>query len=240
MRLNRRHARQLVVMLAAVALGAPACGDDDDDSAPADAGFDSGTAGTSGTGGRGTGTGGTGGSGDAGPSDAGAQDGSAGDSGMLSDDEIVAVMSAANDGEIQAAELARSTSSDSLVTGFANRMVTDHGALNQMLTSLSLSASLSPIENALSGQLRAAASKEQKHLMKLTTVEFDQPYMQAQVKDHMHVLALIDDTLLPEVRNTMLKALLRSMRSTVKMHLSMARDILDQLESDGGAEDGGM
>jgi hypothetical protein len=38
----------------------------------------------------------------------------------------------------------------------------------------------------------------------------------------------------------MLEALLRSMRSTVAMHLSMARDIVDRLEADGGAEDGGM
>lgn len=237
MRLHRRHTWHLVVMLAALALAVPACGDDDDDNTPADAGFDSGTGGTGGTGGRDAGTGG---SGDAGPSDGGAQDGQAGDGGMLSDDQIIAVMTAANDGEVQAALLAMSTSSDGLVMDFANRMITDHSAANQMLVSLSQSASLSPIENALSTQLRAAASKEQKKLMALSGTEFDQAYMQAQVTDHMHVLALLDDTLLPQARNTMLKKLLRSMRSTVAMHLSMARDIVDQLEADGGAEDGGM
>jgi putative membrane protein len=236
MRLHRSHTWQLVVMLAAAALGVPACGDDDQGvGVPADSGpgFDSGPI----PGGSDAGPGGSGG---VGPSDAGPQDANAGDAGMLSDDEIVAVMTAANDGEIQEAELARSTSSDGLVTGFANRMVADHSAANQMLVSTSVSSSLSPIENPLSNRLRVESSKQQKKLMALSGTEFDQAYMQAQVKDHRQVLALIDDILLPQVRNTMLKALLRSMRKTVAMHLSMARDIVDQLEADGGAEDGGM
>jgi len=230
------------VTLAALALGLPACDDNQVGvGGPADAaafGFDSGPIGTGATGGGGTT--GTGGSGGAGPSDAGAQDGQAGDAGMLSDDQIVAVMAAANDGEIQAAQLAVSKSSDSAVTDFANLMITDHRAANQMLMEVSQSSSLPPIESALSDQLRVAASKQQKRLMKLSGAEFDQAYMLAQVKDHRQVLMLIDDTLLPSVRNTMLKLLLQQMRTTVAKHLAMARDIVDQLEADGGAEDGGM
>jgi putative membrane protein len=235
MRLHHKHNWHLMVSIAAIAFGAAACGDDDDSSS-FDAGFDASTAGTGGTGGSG-GTGGRTGSGGTGATDGGG--GSQVDAGMLSDSEIIHVVITANNGEIQAAQLARTEASDSQVKTFANRMITDHTDANDTLMSFASSANLTPTDNALSQQLKGAATKEKTALMKLNGSAFDLAYMQAQVQDHETVLMTLDDVLLPQVNDSQLRTRLQAIRTKVMMHLSMARDILDQLEGDGGVEDAG-
>jgi putative membrane protein len=211
----------LPAMVGLIAAGASACGDDDDDST----GSDSGTADA----GR-----------DSGTPDSGTKDAGETDAGVsLSDSEISAVVIALNTGEIQAGKLAMMRASATSVRNFANRMVTEHTAANDMLTTLLQTLMLAPVGNSVSENVMEMGMAELKELMKVSDSEFDVAYMKSQVEDHMTALMLIDSKLLPEADNPMLRAQLMVLRKAVMAHLDAAQAILDSLEADGGVEDAG-
>jgi putative membrane protein len=122
------------------------------------------------------------------------------------------------------------------VRDFGNRMITDHTMANDMLMDVLQSISITPAENPISEELMAETAKEIKKLKKLSGSSFDREYMDAQVKDHMMVLDLIDSTLLPQVDDATLRQQLTSMRATVNTHLDLAKQIVQSLEADGGTQ----
>jgi putative membrane protein len=237
----RSHLPLAVGRLTMLSAFAAACGDDD--STPSDAGIDGGgSAGTGGSGGSGAHDGG--GSGGYGSGGSGATDGGTGgalgDAGAkLSDAEIASIMMTANTGEVQEGQVGKMRASATSVHDFATRMVNDHTTANDMLMTVLQNISITPASNPTSQMLMNGAAREITKLKKESGNAFDLEYMNASVRDHRQVLTLIDNRLLPDVQNAMLKSHLSSMRTTVKEHLTAAREILGMLEGDAGAEDAG-
>lgn len=191
-----------------------------------------GAAGT--TGGQGGTTGGRGGGGtDAGPM----RDASdAPDVIRLSDGQVVAVLHAANVGEIQEAMLAEMRAVNASVRTYATRMNTDHTAADRDLMNLAADAgpALSPIENPVSQQLTLMAMQKLQALQPLQGIAFDRAYMTDQVEMHSQVLTLINDPLLPSAMNAALRTQLTMVREAVTLHLADARTILQAISVDGG------
>jgi predicted outer membrane protein len=171
--------------------------------------------------------------------DAGAIDAQVVDAGALTDSEISAVMIAINTGNIQRSQQAILHAKHSAVISFANLVLFDHGALNTALQGVMQLLSITAVGNALSDQITAATTRQVNRLKHERGDAFDLDYMQVQVATHRETIDLIDMQLLPQVHAQELRNQLKSMRSTEKTHLSNARDILDALEGDAGAEDGG-
>jgi putative membrane protein len=64
----------------------------------------------------------------------------------------------------------------------------------------------------------------------LTGAAFDRAYMDREVEYHQTVLDAIDQTLLPNVQNAELRALLEQTRPAVASHLEMAKSIQTKLQ----------
>lgn len=183
--------------------------------APADAQTEN-AQGTASTGAGTTPTGaGTGTAGDAPPKDA------------LSDEQIAAITSLANNAEIEQAKLARARSKNDQVLQFAGMMIAHHGEAQRKQDALSIGSA----DSTLSRTMVVEGSETLKQLKEKTGAEFDRAYMQAQVDGHQKVLKTIEDKLIPNAKREDLKAHLAELRPRVKQHLEQAERALAAMVS---------
>ena len=143
----------------------------------------------------------------------------------LSDTEVLGVAVAANDGEVQMAELAIRKASSPDVKQFAGMMKSHHQTALQKGKKLQSKTKLEPSESDASAYLKSDADKTMKELRDKEGKAFDRAYMDAQVKAHKDVLTVLDNRLIPSANNGEVKSMLTEMRRTVADHLVKAEDI---------------
>jgi putative membrane protein len=143
----------------------------------------------------------------------------------LTDANIAAIVVAANTIDIKNAELAKVTSKSTAVKGFAAMMITDHTSVNKKATDLVTKLNLTPEENDLSRQLVTNADAMRDSLKAKKGAEFDKAYIDNEVAVHQAVIDMLDKTLVPDVQNAELKALLESVRPAFVAHLERAKQI---------------
>jgi putative membrane protein len=151
--------------------------------------------------------------------------------GALTDPEIADIVVAANQVDVEAGELAKSKATNPEVREFAERMITDHTAVNQQATELVTRLGVTPEESPTSQQLRQAGEQNRQALQGKSGAEFDRAYIDNEVAYHQQVLDAIDDTLIPNAENPELKALLEQTRPAVAAHLEHAKELQASLES---------
>ena len=78
----------------------------------------------------------------------------------LSDAQVLGVLTAANDAELDAARLAQAKAADPHVKGFAEHMSADHSASNTEVGALARRLNISPQTSAESGSLTQTAKSE--------------------------------------------------------------------------------
>lgn len=139
----------------------------------------------------------------------------------LSDAQIARITNDANATEIEQGKLARTRAKDARVKAFAERMVKHHTDAKDKQAKLKLDTA----ESALSTKLEKESGTTTSALQGNTSANFDQEYIQAQIKEHQEVLDTIDKQLLPNAKNDDLKSYLKEIRPTVVDHLKDARDI---------------
>ena len=146
-----------------------------------------------------------------------------------SDSDIAAIMTAANQGEIDQANaaLTRATSMD--VRNFAQMMVTDHTNALNTAQSLFSSRNITATDNTTSTNLRNGSQQTITALNTYRRSSFDRTYMQAQVDAHQWLLNTLDSTLIPSAHLSAVRTLLQTQRGTVASHLDRARQILQGL-----------
>ncbi len=130
----------------------------------------------------------------------------------LSDGEIVAVIQAADHGEIDQAREAVKKAKNGRVKQFAQHMVTDHTAAESKLSALETKASIQPKENAVTAQLKSSGAQIMGNLHASSGSDFDKAYIDAQVSEHTQVLDLLDNKLIPHAQNVDLTSRRRSKR----------------------------
>lgn len=145
--------------------------------------------------------------------------------GTMTEADVVAVVQAAHEGEIQHGQAAGSKASADEVRAFAQMMVADHTGASNRISRIGIA----PAENQTSQGLRETARQTLDSLNSYAGSEFDRQYMQSQIDVHQWVLTALDNSLIPGARNPELREQLTNMRANVAMHLQRARQIRDGL-----------
>jgi putative membrane protein len=143
----------------------------------------------------------------------------------LSDPEIAMVIRAANDGEIQQANVALPRLTDSAAIEFAEMMVRDHSAANDRLQKLLGSLNATAADSAASRTMRSKAIDGSQALVTIGGAALDRTYVEGQVKMQREVLDAIDKTLYPAAHDPALRNYLTELRASVAAHLAQAETL---------------
>jgi putative membrane protein len=147
----------------------------------------------------------------------------------LNDNEIAAIVAAANTGEVEQAKLAQTKAKEARVKKFAAHMISEHTDAGQKETQVMTKAGLKSEENPVSSQLTSDSTKLVESLRTQNGMEFDRMYIDAQVKQHQQLLDMIDHKFMANVKSPDLKGFLQTLRSKVETHLKEAREIQKSL-----------
>jgi putative membrane protein len=150
------------------------------------------------------------------------------------DPQIAAIVVTANQVDIDAGKLAESKTQSRDVKAFAQRMVTDHSAVNQAAIDLVHRLNVTPEDNPTSQSLAQGGHANVATLKPLNGTPFDRAYIDHEVAYHVAVLDALDKTLIPNAQNAELKALLVKVRPAFVAHLEHARMMQASLGKSGG------
>jgi putative membrane protein len=142
----------------------------------------------------------------------------------LTDADILGLLEAANDKEIEESKVAEERSKNADVKAFAKMMVDHHGDAKKKVAALPGLPSAKTNDDAkkLRDDTRAAVDK----LKSVADADFDATYVDLMVKDHEEALALVSDKLLPAAASADLKkALETDLRPTIEGHLKRITEI---------------
>src|SRR5690349_8943813 len=123
------------------------------------------------------------------------------------DAQIASIVVTANQVDIDAGKLAETKSRNADVKAFAQRMITDHSAVNKAGSELLAKLSITPQDNPTSQSLQSGGDKNLAQLKTLKRAAFDQAYMDREVAYHTQVIDALDKTLIPSTTNPECKAL---------------------------------
>jgi len=143
--------------------------------------------------------------------------------GKPSDPQIAHIVVTANQIDIDAGKLAKSHSKNKEVQAFAQRMITDHGAVNKQAVALAKKLGVKPEDNDTSKALKKGASENVANLKKLKDGQFDKAYIDHEVAYHQQVLDAVDKVLIPSAQNQELKDLITKVRPAFVAHLEHAK-----------------
>ncbi|WP_437609268.1 DUF4142 domain-containing protein [Sorangium sp. So ce834] len=148
----------------------------------------------------------------------------------LTDEQIVAVLDAANKKEIDEAQLAQTKAKNKDVKAYARVIVQHHNDAKAKQAKLVKKLGIAAAESDKSKQLATDTQQAVEQLKALQGADFDQQFVQIMVKDHQTTLDLIDRRILQDAKNADLKALLeKDLRPTIEKHLKDAEALAQKL-----------
>ncbi len=147
------------------------------------------------------------------------------------DAQIAAIVVAANQADIDAAEVAKAHSRNSAVKDFASTMIRDHESVNKQAKALVSELNVKPEPSATSKSLTEGARENVAALKELEGPAFDKAYVDHEVAYHQQVIDAIHSTLLPNAKNPQLKALIEKVTPAFQAHLDHAKHLQGQLAS---------
>lgn len=153
----------------------------------------------------------------------------------LSDAQIAAIVVAANQVDIDAGKLAMTKSKNAEVKKFAERMVTDHSAVNKSAVDLVTKLKVAPEESDVSKSLASGGSTTRTKLEALDGDAFDRAYVDNEVAYHEAVIGVLKSQLIPAASNKELKDALVNVQPAFDAHLEHAKKIQQSLAGGGSA-----
>ncbi|GAC1445387.1 MAG: DUF4142 domain-containing protein [Chloroflexota bacterium] len=150
-----------------------------------------------------------------------------------SDPQIVGIVVAANQIDIDYGKLALVKSKNQQVREFAQQMVTDHSSLQKAVGDLGSKLSVTPAESDTSNSLKKQAQETTAKLNKLKGKRFDKAYVDNEVAYHKVVINANDNVLIANAKNAELKSALEGARPLFQGHLEHAESVQASL---GGAK----
>jgi putative membrane protein len=146
----------------------------------------------------------------------------------LDDATIVAIFDNANTVDIETGKLAAKRGSSNEVRQFGAMLARDHEMVRQQGRDLAkkLGVTPTPPEGDQSAQEQAAVIRR---LSGLRGAEFDRAFLQREVQFHKDVIAAIETTLLPAIKNEELRALVVKVAPAFQAHLAMAENLLTRV-----------
>lgn len=143
----------------------------------------------------------------------------------LTDANIGAIVVAANQIDIDYGKLALAKSKNPKVRAFAERMITDHSAVQKSVFELAGKLGLTPQDNAISLELKKNAAEITAKLKTLKGEEFDRFYIDNEAAYHKQVTDAVEAVLIPSANNLELKAALVGAQPLFLKHLEHVRAI---------------
>jgi putative membrane protein len=143
----------------------------------------------------------------------------------LTDPQIAAIVIAADDVDIQAGQQAQSMATNQKVKDFAQRMITDHTAVNKQVHDLLTKLGATPASNPTSETLMQQGQEAATRLGALSGAAYDRAYMDNEVTFHQQVINTATTQLAPAAQNAELKDLLQKTLPVLQQHLDMAKQI---------------
>jgi putative membrane protein len=153
-----------------------------------------------------------------------------------SDPQIVGVVTAADQIDIDTAKLALKKTKNDQVKQFAQQMIDDHTKLQNSVNDLGKKLNVKPAPSDISKSLKTAAAAETKKLQGLNGKAFDTEYINHEVAYHQQVLDAAGNVLIPNAQNAELKSALQGAAPLLQGHLDHAKQLQSSL---GGSSGGG-
>ena len=144
----------------------------------------------------------------------------------LSQAQALGVLSAVNQSEIAAGQLAEKKIASGPVRDYAARMVKEHTDNDHKAKAWS-----PDLATAVAKTQTAKGKQELAQLSSLEDDAFRNAYVKAMVKDHSEALDALDHKLIPAAKDAQVRAFLQETRAHVAAHLAAAK----QLQADDGA-----
>ena len=141
------------------------------------------------------------------------------------DPQIVGIVLAADQIDIDYNKIALSKSKNKQVREFANRMVTDHSAVQENVIALADKLGVKAEDSPTSSSLKSGAADITQKLKELRGKEFDKFYVDNEVTYHKTVTDAVDAVLIPSAQNGELKAALQGAQPLFLKHLEHARSV---------------
>lgn len=151
----------------------------------------------------------------------------------MTDAKIAAIVSVAGKLDIAYGKIAMSKSKNAKVREFADRMVTDHSAVQKAAEQLLKKLGVTPVENDTSRGLAENGEKVKAKLKSLKGAEFDKFYIDNEVAYHELVVNAVENVLIKNAKNAELKATLESVLPLFTRHLEHARAIQNEMNGGG-------
>lgn len=139
-----------------------------------------------------------------------------------SDPQIVGIVVAANQIDIDAGKLALAKSQNAEVRQFAQQMVDDHSAVQKSVFALGAKLHVTPADSPTEAALKKGAAENEAHLKTLSGAEFDRAYIDHEVAYHKQVIDAMKTTLIPSAKNAELKSALEGAAPMFQGHLEHA------------------
>jgi putative membrane protein len=146
----------------------------------------------------------------------------------MSDANVLAMLDTIDRSEIDAAHLAKQKASSEDVRSFASRMLSEHQAMTQESRQLGQVMNVQPEMPALASTAEKTHQETMEELRNKSGRDFDQAYIEYQIKMHEQAIGLVRDTA-GSVDNSRLQRHLRQARPELESHLSAARAVEQQL-----------
>jgi len=141
------------------------------------------------------------------------------------DPQIVGIVVAANQIDIDAGKLALSKTHDKQVHDFAQQMITDHSALQKSVFDLGAKLHVVPADSDTSASLKKQAAETTVHLKFLKGAAFDKAYIDNEVGYHKAVIDAVSTVLIPNAQNAELKSALTGAAPLFQGHLEHAEHL---------------
>jgi len=150
-----------------------------------------------------------------------------------SDPEIVGIVVAADQIDIDYAKLAMSKAKDKQVKDFAEQMITDHSAVQKSVFDLAAKLKVTPADSGTSNSLKTQAQQTMQKLQGLKGKAFEQAYIDNEVVYHQAVINANKTVLIPNAQNADLKSALQGAEPLFEGHLQHAQQVQSAIEGGG-------
>lgn len=147
------------------------------------------------------------------------------------DPQIVGIVVAANNIDIDYGKLALKKSRNKEVKGFAQQMITDHTALQKAVSDLGAKLKVTPADSDTSKSLKSQSEETTAKLKGLTGKAFDKAYIANEIGFHKAVMNANETVLIPNAQNADLKSALQGAQPLFQGHLEHAEKVQAALGS---------
>ena len=145
--------------------------------------------------------------------------------GAPTDSQIVGIVEAADDIDINYAKLALSKAKDKQVKDFAQQMITDHSAVQKAVRDLAAKLNVTPADSEAGNSLKKQAEQITQRLQGLKGKAFERAYIDNEVAYHKAVINATKTVLVPSAQNVELKSALQGAEPLFEGHLQHAEGV---------------